>query len=122
MPFNDTTNPATGLATTPAYHGDGPVFDSESVHQALGENTAFSLAGHMLNKPAQGISFGLAAGHGFEHEPVNQDEQAAQHVAQDNAQRNSAQNGQQNGQGTPSFDYSESFGNVRQAMRPGAGL
>jgi len=32
------------------YHGDGPILPGESWHQALGENTAASLAGHLVRE------------------------------------------------------------------------
>jgi hypothetical protein len=80
MLYNDAT-PKTYMATGPAYPG-------EDAHTAMAENTVYSLAGHLLNTPAQGVgpAAGPAPGHGFEHEPLDSAEQASQHVVQTVAQ------------------------------------
>jgi hypothetical protein len=90
------------------YHGDGPVLPGESVHQAMGMNTAYSLGGHLL-RPGQSI----------EDEPVDGAERAAQHTAHNVSQ------GLQGGTPGPSytaptFTISDHAGQVRQALRPGS--
>src|SRR5258708_6026026 len=90
------------------YMSSGPGYPGEDVHTAMGENTAYSLTGHMLSGPAQGVSNGPQPGHGYGYEPVDQAERDAQHTAQTVAQDG------------PAFDYNQTAGNVRQAIRPGA--
>jgi len=100
---------------TPAeYHGDGPMYDGESIHQALGENTAYSLGGHLVNKAAQRF------GRGLEHEPVDDAERASQQTAR-NAAR-SAPMGLQDGRGdgTPAYDFHANLSQIRSALRTGA--
>jgi hypothetical protein len=100
MTMNDTT--------AARYMHSGPVLPGETDHQAMGENTAYSIGGHLLT-PGQSI----------EHEPVDDAERAAQHTAQ--AAYKSAigelQNGQQDS--APAFDLNEAAGNIRSALRPG---
>ena len=106
---------------TPAqYVGDGPVLPGESVHQAMGNNTAYSLGGHLLSQPAQGISSGP---HPFEDQPLNDAEAASYKTAQ-NAYRSTnsdLQTGAQDGTPSPaySFSHAQAAGQVRQALRPG---
>ena len=57
---------------------EGPQFPGESVHQAMGENTAASLTAHMIRR----AHLPVGPGHGFEHEPLDDAERASQHVAQ----------------------------------------
>lgn len=106
--------------TSPAYHGDGPIYPGETVHQALGENTTFSLGGHLLNRPAQGISHGPRPGTGFEDEPVGQDEKDSQHVVQ-SAYRSASQAPQDgtDGSGSPPYSFKDTMSSVRSALRPG---
>jgi hypothetical protein len=40
------------------YHGSGPQLPDESWHQALGENTVQSLAGHLARQSRQGLRSG----------------------------------------------------------------
>lgn len=80
-----------------SYHGDGPMYPGEDAHQALGENTAFSVAGHLLSRPAQGVNPGTFShpaepvadahpmaqpGGSIEDEPTDAAEKASQHTAQ----------------------------------------
>ena len=51
----------------PSYMSDGPAYPGETVHTAMGENTAYALTSHMF-------------GHSLEHEPVDHAERAAQHT------------------------------------------
>ena len=56
----------------PSYMSDGPAYPGETVHAAMGENTAYALTSHMF-------------GHGLEHEPVDQAERDTEHTAQEAA-------------------------------------
>jgi len=97
--------------TQATYHGEGPVLPGESDHQALGENTVYSLAGHLLKSPAPG--------HGFEDEPADAAEKASQQTAQ-KAARSASQallDGTQDG--APVFSFSDTADQVRSATRPG---
>jgi len=88
--------------TRPAYHFDGPVLPGETVHEAMGLNTTYSLGGHLLNRPAQGISQGpLRPGGSIEHEPVDAAERAAQHAAK------------------AVFSITDTARSIRSALRPG---
>lgn len=113
-----------------SYMGDGVQLPGEDDHQAGGENTAYNLGGHLLNGPAQGVSVGtfsqpgeptadahpMAAeqpGHGFQDEPLNQAERAAQRTAQTVAADTHGQ--------APvySLSHAEVAGNARAAFRGG---
>ena len=103
--------------TQAAYHGDGPVLPGESVHQALGANAKYSIAGHLLGQPIQGVSSGPQPGHGFEDEPLNDAELASQKTVQSVSKN--LQDGAQDGMSPAySFNHGEVAGNVRQALRP----
>lgn len=96
------------MITQPTYHSDGPVLPGESLHQAMGENTAMSLAGHMLTRPSQGVSSGP---HPLEDEPTTHAEKAAFKLSQ----------GVSDGsQAAPSYSFSDTADQVRSAVRPGA--
>jgi hypothetical protein len=102
--------------TLPEYMGDGPVLPGESAHQALGENAVYSLGGHLLNGPAQGVSNGP---HPIEDEPADATERASFKTAQ-NATRSASQelaDGQQDV--APAFSFEDAAGQVRSSLRPG---
>ncbi len=81
--------------TRAQYVASGPFYDDETNAQAMGENTAWHLAGHMLTRRAR-------PGHGLEHEPVDDAERAAQHTAQNAA----------------TFDHATTARAIRAALRP----
>lgn len=108
---------------TPAqYVGDGPVLPGESIHQAMGANTVYSLGGHLLNQPAQSVSSGPQPGHGFEDEPLDSAERASQKTVRDVRSANQdLQAGTQDGMPSPAytFNHAQVAGQVRQSLRPG---
>jgi hypothetical protein len=97
------------MITRPTYHGDGPVLPGEDEHQAKGQNTAMSLAGHMLIRPAQGVGGGL---HPLEDEPTTNAEKAAFKLSQGVSDGSQA--------ASPSYSFSDTADQVRSATRPGA--
>jgi hypothetical protein len=108
----------TNDVTQAAYHGDGPILPGESVHQAMGANTTYSIAGHLLGQPVQAVSSGPKPGHGFEDEPLNDAELASQKTVQ--SVNKSLQDGAQDGMSPAySFNHAQAASNVRQALRPG---
>jgi hypothetical protein len=66
----------------------------------MAENAIHHLAGHLL---ARRFRQSTRPGHGFEHEPTNAAEKAAQHVAQNAA----------------TFNHATTAASIRAALRPG---
>lgn len=115
-----------------SYMSDGPAYPGEDAHTAMGENTAHALAGHMLSRPAHGVSVGTFSqpgqpvadahpmaqpGGSIKDEPVDQAERAAQHTAQTVATDT------QDADQAPaySFDHAALESDIRSSLRPGAG-
>lgn len=96
--------------TIPQYHGDGPVLPDESVHQAMGENTAMSLGGHMLTRPSQGVGGGL---HPLKDEPTSNTEKAAFKLSSQGVSDGTQA-------AAPSYNFSDTADHVRSSVRPGA--
>jgi hypothetical protein len=107
--------------------GDGPQLPGEDQHQAMGENSAQALAGHLLSRSTQGVSNGtfstpgqdvddahpmasggMRPGGSIEDEPVDDAERAAQHTAQTVAAD------------TPNLSHTEPAANIRSVMRAGS--
>jgi hypothetical protein len=86
--------------TQAAYVSSGPAYPGETSDQAMAENAIHHLAGHLL---ARRFRQSMRPGHGFEHEPTDAAEKAAQHVAQ-NAYR---------------YSHAETSAAIRAALRPG---
>jgi hypothetical protein len=61
--------------------GSGPRYPDETASQAMGQNTAYHLAGHLLARRIQGISHVQHGGRGFGHESLDDAEKAPEHVA-----------------------------------------
>ena len=99
--------------TQAEYMGDGLRLPGESIHQALGANTAHNLAGHLLRKTP-------APGHGFQHEAVDKTERDVEHATQ-GIYANEVRGDGDPEPGTPvAFHLSGVATRVRRALRPGS--
>jgi hypothetical protein len=83
--------------TRAEFVSSGPIFDGETIHDAMSANIIHHLAGHLLSRRSP------APGHGFEHEPLDDAEKASQHTVQNAA----------------TFDHAVTSAMIRAALRPG---